>query len=155
MSKPLKDIIDILSDNKIGLSAYVGKNYTKKNLIDDLYALRANYPYSRNDLLNQMEVDIEIKIKKKIKLSRSDKRMRKVNRIIKRDGINCFYCDIPMERHEMTIEHFEPKSKGGNGHICNLRVAHKECNGKAGSMDVKEKLLLRANLAASHIKISD
>ena len=72
------------------------------------------------------------------------KRLNKITRIRKRDGKNCFYCGLKLAMGDVTIEHLEAKGNGGSNNIENLRIAHKECNGKARDLPVDKKLLLRA-----------
>lgn len=75
-----------------------------------------------------------------------------VGTILDRDGILCFYCgDVmelpPVEAPNMaTIEHLVSLSAGGPNHSSNIALACRECNQKAGSMSVVEKVQLRDEL---------
>jgi len=138
MNKTLKEIVEILSANKTGLNCtYVGKNYTKQDLIDDLFALRAIYPYFKDDFKHQSNIDLKVKEGYKTK---TEKRR---DAIVKRDGSNCFYCGVLMDINEMTIEHLKAKSNGGKNNLKNLKVAHYRCNVEAGSLSVADKIKLR------------
>ena len=62
----------------------------------------------------------------------------------KRDGDGCFFCDLPFtEEAPPTLEHLLSIAHGGNNHLSNLVLAHGECNLKADSMPVIEKVKLR------------
>lgn len=145
MSKTLKDIIEILSSNKIGLDCtYVGENYTKRNLIDDLFALRANYPYTQGDFKQQMDNEVSVSPSLKKAVSKGRKaRTAKVKKLIERDGNKCFYCDKDLKIKEITIEHLKATSKGGGNGLKNLKISCLRCNVRAGNLDVSEKLKLR------------
>lgn len=71
----------------------------------------------------------------------------KRERIFKRDGGVCWLCGMPIEhRHEFTLDHVIPKSKGGDNSYENLKVAHAYCNSVRGSKDTNEcdpKLFIR------------
>ena len=152
MYKSLKDIIAILSQNEIGLDCtYVGKNYTKRDLIDDLLALKVNYSYSENynilsvqmenDLIKQMENEVifeSVDADKFINII-SKKRANLINRIIERDGAGCFYCGRFMSVGDITIEHLHAKTNGGSDKFYNLKIAHRKCNSDAGDKSIEEK----------------
>lgn len=57
-----------------------------------------------------------------------------------RDGDICFYCLLPMQEEEMTVEHLIPRQIGGPDHIDNLVLAHEKCNMAAGKKPLKEKI---------------
>lgn len=65
----------------------------------------------------------------------------------KRDGDGCFFCGRPFtEEKPATLEHLLSIAHGGNNHLSNLVLAHGECNLKADSMPVIEKVKLRDEL---------
>lgn len=148
MSKGLKDIIAALSQNEeYSKYTYVGKNYTKQDLIDDLLALRANYPYTIGDFKRQMDNEISIDAVMKSAIHKgkgkaAKARAAKVERLIDRGGSRCFYCGRELERNEITIEHLKAKANGGGSGLNNLKISCKPCNVKVGNLSVKEKMKL-------------
>ena len=68
----------------------------------------------------------------------------------KRDGDLCFFCGLPFtEENPPTLEHLLSIAHGGNNHLSNLVLAHGECNMKADSMPVIEKVKLRDAMRAA------
>jgi len=54
-------------------------------------------------------------------------------RILKRDGFRCVYCDQVFPDRELTLDHVEPRVKGGDHSDGNLVACCKQCNAlKAG-----------------------
>lgn len=75
------------------------------------------------------------------------KRSAEVQRLIERDGGDCFLCRRPLG-DDITIEHLVPVAAGGPNHIANKALAHKACNLQMGHLSLMEKLAMReANLA--------
>lgn len=78
------------------------------------------------------------KSKSKREMSRLAYRARQINcpviipftkaEIIKRDGLNCYICDILLTPKQVTIDHFIPLSKGGFHCPSNARIACLKCN---------------------------
>lgn len=50
----------------------------------------------------------------------------------RQQGGHCSLCGNPLELEEATIDHTEPKSRGGNDYWRNLSVAHEACNEDKG-----------------------
>lgn len=65
--------------------------------------------------------------------------------LIKRDGMNCFFCFKRMSENDMTVEHLVSKQNGGPDHMDNLVLAHAECNRKAANLPLIEKIKIREN----------
>lgn len=61
--------------------------------------------------------------------------------IIARDGKNCFYCGKELGE-DMTVEHLLAQTHGGGNSLSNLCLTHADCNQKAGSLSLTEKILL-------------
>lgn len=76
---------------------------------------------------------------------RRTKKSTTVKSLLKRDGDCCFYCEKVLNDNE-TIEHLLSIKHGGNNHIANMVLAHHECNQKAASMVVIDKVKLRESL---------
>jgi 5-methylcytosine-specific restriction endonuclease McrA len=70
------------------------------------------------------------------------KREARIQKLVQRDGRNCFYCDEPLGT-EFSIEHLVPKCHNGPEHFSNLCLAHKGCNVAAGDLPVVKKVHLR------------
>lgn len=69
-------------------------------------------------------------------------RARLIARVIVRDGDVCWYCDTPL-LDDMTIEHRQARTNGGDDDFDNVALAHRRCNRIAGSLPLSEKLRLR------------
>jgi len=54
-------------------------------------------------------------------------------RVFKRDGYRCAYCDAVLPAEQLTIDHIEPRMRGGDRSAGNLVTACAACNtAKAG-----------------------
>lgn len=83
---------------------------------------------------------------------REKKRLR-FQQLRDRDGDNCWRCRRPMRfdlprGHDLapTIEHLQPKSKGGTGEMGNLCLCHGRCNRimADATPEVKERMRKKA-----------
>ena len=52
--------------------------------------------------------------------------------LIERDGINCGFCDKPVDVNTVSFDHIIPKFYGGKHRMDNIRLAHPLCNSSAG-----------------------
>lgn len=59
-------------------------------------------------------------------------------RVYRRDGYSCHYCDIETDDDTRTLDHIVPVSKGGEHTEENLVVACRSCNSKKGTKDYLE-----------------
>lgn len=58
--------------------------------------------------------------------------------LIKRDGLTCALCGLPMTvMADVTMDHITPVSQGGLDKIENLRLVHEKCNLARGT-DMRE-----------------
>ena len=73
---------------------------------------------------------------------RDPKRTNLVLSLVRRHGWACVFCGKPTEIETVTVEHFVPVTAGGNSHMANLSLAHKECNAAASHLSVREKVEL-------------
>lgn len=65
-----------------------------------------------------------------------NERQRKIARLSARDGGGCYWCGVAFrEGFEETIDHLEPRSKGGTNDDSNCVLACKGCNNKRGNDD--------------------
>lgn len=148
MNNTLQSIVNLLSESKeFADLTYIAKNYTKADLIKDLKVLLPKHFPPSYDMKSKVASAFGIIDRKKRKNKPSSKiRKNRIKKIIKRDGLKCFYCGNYMRYEEITIEHLHAKSNGGGNSISNLRIAHFECNSVAGNLDVSEKLRLRGKI---------
>lgn len=54
-------------------------------------------------------------------------------RIFRRDGFRCVYCAQVFPSEELTLDHVEPKMRGGDRSGGNLVTACRSCNTRKGS----------------------
>jgi 5-methylcytosine-specific restriction endonuclease McrA len=81
-----------------------------------------------------------------------EKKRQRFQVLRERDGDNCWRCRRPMNfdlprGHDQapTIEHIQPKSKGGMGDLGNLCLCHGRCNRLMADAtpEVKERMLVK------------
>jgi 5-methylcytosine-specific restriction endonuclease McrA len=70
----------------------------------------------------------------------------KRNRIFERDGFRCVYCGNQFAPEELTVDHVQPRVRGGDHSDGNLVTACSACNTLKAHRRVAE--FLRADLAA-------
>lgn len=64
-----------------------------------------------------------------------------VEKLLERDGSMCFYCSNPLGE-DITVEHILSVVHGGCSNAANLCLTHAECNRRAGSLTVVDKIKL-------------
>ena len=74
-----------------------------------------------------------------IEYRKQRKGSKKRKRLVKRDP-HCFYCRIPLNFYNSTLDHKVPKSKGGKNNIENLALSCYSCNSRKSSKSVEEFL---------------
>lgn len=52
-------------------------------------------------------------------------------------GGRCYYCQQPVEKGGATIDHVQPKSRGGSDEIQNLVLSCKPCNAAKGNQAIE------------------
>jgi hypothetical protein len=55
-------------------------------------------------------------------------------RIFRRDAYRCVYCAVIFLPEELTIDHVEPRVKGGDGSPGNLVTCCRTCNAEKGAV---------------------
>lgn len=55
-----------------------------------------------------------------------------------RDKFICQYCGKNLSRHNGTMDHIEPQSRGGEHNWCNVVASCKVCNNRKNDMDLKD-----------------
>ena len=54
-------------------------------------------------------------------------------RVLRRDGYRCLYCGEPFPAEQLTLDHVEPRMRGGDRSEGNLVSACRRCNTEKGS----------------------
>ena len=54
-------------------------------------------------------------------------------RVFKRDGFRCVYCALPFPGEALTLDHVQPRMRGGDNSAGNLVTACAPCNTAKGS----------------------
>lgn len=70
-----------------------------------------------------------------------------VKEIFKRDRKICHLCRKRLSREEASRDHLRPRSLGGQNGAENLKLAHRKCNSRRGSLRVCEARQLLSALA--------
>lgn len=70
---------------------------------------------------------------------RKTKPLSKLGRILYLQSGKCFFCGQLLDEKEASIEHLNPKSKGGTSTEDNEVVCHSSLNATFGNMDLKNK----------------
>lgn len=70
-------------------------------------------------------------------------------RILRRDGFRCVYCGQPFPGPELTLDHVEPRMRGGDGSEGNLVACCRACNAEKGGMAAWSFLATRPEQRAS------
>lgn len=61
--------------------------------------------------------------------------------VFRRDGYRCVYCGGQFEPEELTIDHVQPRVRGGDGSSGNVVTACRGCNTAKGHRKLAEFLL--------------
>lgn len=76
--------------------------------------------------------------------TKSSKSKQDVDRLIDRDGNECFFCGNQFtDEDPATLEHLVARRHGGPDHMSNYALAHEACNRKADTLSVVEKVAMR------------
>jgi len=67
-------------------------------------------------------------------------RKEKIN-ILKRDGSNCFLCNLPLN-DDISLDHLQPLSAGGKNTLSNMVLMHEKCNNSLKNMLLIDKIKL-------------
>ncbi|MGH7574700.1 MAG: HNH endonuclease [Longimicrobiales bacterium] len=70
-------------------------------------------------------------------------------RILRRDGYHCLYCGTPYAAEELTLDHVEPRVKGGDRSDGNLVTCCRACNAIKGGQPAWSFLAQRPEMRAS------
>lgn len=76
----------------------------------------------------------------------------KRRRIFERDGYRCVYCGEQFPIEELTIDHVEPRVRGGDRSDGNLVTACKACNTLKGQRRLSDFLLSDAAARANFFR---
>lgn len=85
------------------------------------------------------EVNVDKPKKKRVSISYKQEGLPSKRKRLFADanGI-CYLCEKPMLFSEATTDHVYPKSRGGSDRYENLKLTHRKCNGKKGSLLLSE-----------------
>jgi 5-methylcytosine-specific restriction endonuclease McrA len=67
------------------------------------------------------------------------KALTKLRKVLYLQGGQCFFCGKPLKEEDASIEHLNPKSRGGTSTEDSEVVCHKTLNHAFGNMDLKRK----------------
>ena len=76
---------------------------------------------------------------KPVNVGRKSTYKKEKEKLIKRDGRDCFLCGLPME-DDITLEHLIALSSGGQNTLSNMVLCHQRCNQKMGNMELNKKV---------------
>ena len=76
---------------------------------------------------------------KPINVGRNGSYRKEKEKLLKRDGCNCFYCGLPLGE-DITLEHLIALSSGGKNTLANEVLAHEKCNWKVRNLPINEKI---------------
>ena len=65
--------------------------------------------------------------------------LNKLRKILYLQNGNCFFCGMPLAEGQASVEHLNPKSRGGTSTEDNEVVCHKTLNEAFGNMDLRRK----------------
>jgi 5-methylcytosine-specific restriction endonuclease McrA len=75
-------------------------------------------------------------------------------RILARDGYRCVYCGGSFPADHLTLDHVEPRLRGGDRSEGNLVAACRECNARKGSQPAWAYLASRAEERANFLALA-
>jgi 5-methylcytosine-specific restriction endonuclease McrA len=84
-----------------------------------------------------------------------EKKRERFEAVRARDGDNCWRCGHPMvfghsgHKKAATMEHVNPRSKGGTNRLDNLRLCHVGCNRHLAANSPEQKERMRIGPARS------
>jgi len=76
-------------------------------------------------------------------LGKKKRRERRVQKLLERDGRQCWLCARPIIAGEETIEHLKAKAAGGTNDLENLVLCHSGCNVHLKDRPVARKFRMR------------
>jgi hypothetical protein len=75
-------------------------------------------------------------------------------RIFERDGFRCVYCATVYPAEELSVDHVEPRRKGGDRSPGNLVTCCKVCNAEKGGAAAWSFLARRPDLRANFLALA-
>ena len=76
-------------------------------------------------------------------------------RVLKRDGYRCVYCAVAFPPEELTLDHVEPRMRGGDGSEGNLVAACGACNALKGGAAAWQFLARRPDLRHNFLEAAE
>jgi hypothetical protein len=72
-------------------------------------------------------------------------------RVLRRDRYHCVYCGLPFPAHELTLDHVEPKMRGGDDSEGNLVSCCRDCNRSKAGLAAWQYLSSRPDVRANFL----
>jgi hypothetical protein len=72
--------------------------------------------------------------------------------IFERDGFRCVYCDLVFPVAQLTVDHVEPRMRGGDRSPGNVVTACGSCNALKGGQPAWRFLACRPDLRANFLR---
>lgn len=88
----------------------------------------------------------------RIVTKRSSDGKSKRQRIFERDNFRCVYCAVTFTAEDLTIDHVEPRRKGGDASTGNLVTCCRACNAEKGGAPAWVFLARRPDLRANFLE---
>lgn len=76
-------------------------------------------------------------------------------RVLRRDGFQCVYCAEVFASEELTLDHVEPRMRGGDDSEGNLVTACRTCNELKGGMAAWSFLARRPDLRSNFLRAAE
>jgi 5-methylcytosine-specific restriction endonuclease McrA len=74
------------------------------------------------------------------------------NGIFERDGYRCVYCEVTLPVEQLTIDHVEPRMRGGDGSDGNVVTACVACNKAKGGLPAWRYLADRPDVRETFLR---
>jgi 5-methylcytosine-specific restriction endonuclease McrA len=85
----------------------------------------------------KMNLPAVLRLKRYVRWIPKKIRFSKIN-VFRRDKCMCCYCGVHFKVDELTLDHIQPRSKGGQNHFLNVVSSCRKCNFKKGNKTLAE-----------------
>jgi 5-methylcytosine-specific restriction endonuclease McrA len=72
--------------------------------------------------------------------------------VLRRDGFRCVYCDVVLPAAQLTVDHVEPRMRGGDASAGNVVTCCTGCNTAKGGRPAWSFLADRPDLRANFLR---
>jgi len=76
---------------------------------------------------------------KPVNVGRQNNYKKEKEKLIERDGTNCFLCGKPL-LDDITLEHLIALSSGGKNNLSNMVLMHQSCNSEVSNIPINQKI---------------